>query len=171
MTDTIERKETDTERKTGYLVAKYRDKEVFRMYMNGNKGRLVLNEDNTDLKEEGYEIKTKKAMDGEVCSEVIEIKHCGVCMFVVTNVYVQSKISYRLMVTLRDSLAIDIEYVDSTRNAHDFKSMKDVQAMLGSNTEDALYSDSNVVVEDHSGNAGQFGYRYMFEINGIGCVL
>lgn len=30
MTDTIERKETDTERKTGYLVAKYKDKEVFR---------------------------------------------------------------------------------------------------------------------------------------------
>lgn len=171
MTDTIERKETDTERKTGYLVAKYKDKEVFRMYMNGNKGRLVLNEDNTDLKEEGYEIKTEKAVDGEVCSEVIEVKHCGVCIFAVTNVYVQSKISYRLMVTLRDNLAIDIEYVDSTGDTHDFKSMKDVQAMLGSNTEDNLYSDSNVVVEDYSGNAGQFGYRYMFEINGIGNVL
>ena len=65
MTDTIERKETDTERKTGYLVTKYKDKEVFRMYMDGNKGRLVLNEDNTDLKEEGYEIKTEKAVDGE----------------------------------------------------------------------------------------------------------
>lgn len=171
MTDTIERKETDTERKTGYLVAKYKDKEVFRMYMNGNKGRLVLNEDNTDLKEEGYEIKTNKVMDGEVCSEVIEVQNCGVCMFAVTNVYVQGKISYRLLVTLRDSLAIDIEYVDSTGNANDFKSMKDVQAMLGSSAEVALYSDSNVVVEDHSGNAGQFGYRYMFELNGIGNVL
>lgn len=171
MTDTIERKETDTERKTGYLVAKYKDKEVFRMYMDGDKGRLVLDEDNTDLKEEGYEIETEKAVDGEVCSEVIEVKHCGVCIFAVTNVYVQGKISYRLLVTLRDSLAIDIEYVDSNGNAHDFKSMKDVQAMLGSNTETDLYSDSNVIVEDHSGNAGQFGYRYMFELNGIGCVL
>lgn len=171
MTDRIERKEKDTERKMGYLVAKYKGKEVFRMYMYGDKSRLVLNEDNTDLKEAGFEIKTKKAVDGEVCSEVIEIKQDEACMLAVTNVYVQGKVSYRLLVTLKDSLAIDIEYVDSNGNINDFKSMKDVQAMLGSGTENGLYRDSNVIVEDHSGAAGQFGYRYMFEINGIGCVL
>ena len=171
MTDSIERKEKDTEIKGCYLVAEYKGKEVFRMYMDGNKGRLVLNEDNTDLKEEGFEIKTKKAVDGEVCSEVIEVKQDEVCMLAVTNVYVQGKVSYRLLVTLKDSLDIDIEYVDSNGNVNDFKSMKDVQAMLGNGTENGLYKDSNIIVEDHSGNAGQFGYRYMFEINGIGNVL
>ena len=92
-------------------------------------------------------------------------------MLAVTNVYVQGKVSYRLLVTLKDSLTVDIEYVDSNGNINDFKSMKDVQAMLGSSTENGLYRDSNVIVEDYSGNAGQFGYRYMFEINGIGNVL
>lgn len=171
MTDSIERKEKDTERKMGYLAAKYKGKEVFRMYIHGDKDRLVLNEDNTDLKEEGFEIKTKNTVDGEVCSEVIEVKQDEVCMLAVTNVYVQGKVSYRLLVTLKDSLIVDIEYVDSNGNINDFKSMKDVQAMLGSSTENGLYRDSNVIVEDYSGNAGQFGYRYMFEINGIGNVL
>ena len=171
MTDSIERKEKGTERKMGYLVAEYKGKEVFRMYIYGDKNRLVKNEDNTDLKEEGFEIKTKKAVDGEVCSEVIEVRQDEVCMFTMTNVYVQGKVSYRLLVTLKDSLDIDIEYVDSNGNVNDFKSMKDVQAMLGNGTENGLYKDSNIIVEDHSGNAGQFGYRYMFEINGIGNVL
>ena len=171
MTDSIERKEMNTEINGCYLVAEYKGKEVFRMYMHGDKDRLVLNADNTDLKEEGFEIKTKKAVDGEVCSEVIEIRQEEVCMLTMTNVYVQGKVSYRLLVTLRDSLDIDIEYVDSHRNVNNFKGMKDVQAMLGDGTENGLYRDSNVIVEDHSGNAGQFGYRYMFEINGIGCVL
>ena len=171
MTNSIERKGEYTEIKRYYLVAEYKGKEVFRMYIHGDKDRLVLNEDNTDLKEEGFEIKTKKAVDGEVCSEVIEIRQDKVCMLAMTNVYVRGRVSYRLLVTLKDCLDIDIEYVDSNGNVNNFKSMKDVQAMLGNGTENGLYRDSNIIVEDHSGNAGQFGYRYMFEINGIGCVL